>query len=94
MKSLYIEAWRPNLYHPNWAASTTEVQQSIYRRELGGEVGCFSMALWPCWYKLIGSIVIVTFVSNNSFSRDEAIQISADIIAEKVRKFEVDLRLI
>lgn len=90
-KRIYIEAWRPNLQTPNWCAEFTDVNHEIYRPELGGWVGYFSMALWPTWYKIEGKTVTVVFVSNAVFYREEAIQISSDIIEGKVRRVYVDL---
>lgn len=93
-KIIYVEAWRPFPNNPIWCCDFSDVNWEVYRPELGGMVGYFSASQWPIWYKIIGSTVTVTFVSNNAFSRVEAIQISADIIAGKVRSFAIDLSLI
>jgi hypothetical protein len=93
-KQIYVEAWRPFPNNPIWCCDFTDVNHEVYRPDLGGMVGYFSASQWPVWHKITGNTVTVTFVSNHSFTRAEAIQIAADIIAGKVRSFAIDLSLI
>jgi len=94
MKFIYIEAYRVIGSGQGWAAEMTDVNHTVYRPEFGGDIGYFSAALWPTYFRFDGKEICTTFVSNRSFGREEALSICDQIVKHNVRQVYVDLSLI
>lgn len=87
---IYIEAWKTDVPSCRWCAETSLVNPSMWQPK-GGTYGLYDSDQWSTWYKLVGQQTTVIFVSNHEFTRDEAIQVSADVLAGKVRRYLINL---
>jgi hypothetical protein len=92
-KRIYIEAWKTGIAATPWCAETSLVNPTSWTPANGTE-GYYDFDQWPTWYKLEGKLAVVIFVSNHEFTWAEAVQISADILAGKVRRYWIDLSAI
>jgi hypothetical protein len=89
-KLVYIEAWKTGVPSCRWCAEISLVNPSMWQPK-EGRYGYYDFDQWPCWYKFVGKETTVIFVSNHDFSRVEALEASADVLAGKVRRYLINL---
>jgi len=87
---LYIEAWKTGLPSCPWCAETSSVNPTMWRPK-DGSYGLYDSDRWNTWFKLVGKETTVFFVSDHEFTREEAIRVSADVLAGKVRRYLINL---
>jgi len=87
--NIYIEAWRNRYDGEHWLA---EVRDERVLREFDNPQSWYTSPFWDYKYTFRGRKAIVTFVSREAFTRDEALAISLLIVEGRgVKAWRIEL---
>lgn len=88
-REVYIEAWRNHYDGEHWLA---EVRDTDSLQEYNHPVSWYQSPHWDYKFIFRGKKAIVTFVSQDAFTRDEALAVSLLIVEGKgVKAWRIDL---
>jgi len=88
--NIYIEAWRNRYDEEHWLA---EVRDERNIQDYNHPQSWYTEGEWDYKYVFVGKKAIVTFVTEDVFTRDEALAISLLIVEGRgVKAWRIDLK--